>query len=72
MMGHEWANPAATARHYELFAEAVAPHFQNRLDRLAASEAKARESRARLYARQGDALQEANDRHAAEKAGALA
>ncbi|WP_224392389.1 hypothetical protein [Pseudonocardia sp. ICBG1293] len=45
MMGHEWANPAATARHYELFAEAVAPHFQGRLDRLARSEAQARAAR---------------------------
>lgn len=69
MMGHEWANPTATARHYELFAEAVAPHFQGRLDRLAASEAQARQQRERLYARMGDALQEANARHAAEKVG---
>jgi limonene 1,2-monooxygenase len=68
MMGHEWARPAATARHYELFAEAVAPHFQNRLDRLAQSEELARNLRERLYARQGAALEEAEARHAAERA----
>lgn len=68
MMGHEWARPAATARHYELFAEAVAPHFQGRLDGLAASEAQARKLRSGLYARQGVALEEATARHQAEKA----
>ena len=68
MMGHEWADPTATARHYELFAEAVAPHFQNRLDRLAASEAQARKLREGLYSRNQLAVQEATQRHAAEKA----
>jgi limonene 1,2-monooxygenase len=68
MMGHEWARPAAVTRHYELFAEAVAPHFQQRLDRLAASEAQARQLRTGLYSRMGDALQEASARHEAERA----
>ncbi|MFI5612044.1 LLM class flavin-dependent oxidoreductase [Amycolatopsis sp. NPDC051903] len=67
MMAHEWTNPAATARHYELFAEAVAPHFQQRLDRLAATEAQARKLRTELHQRQGQALEEAKARHAAEK-----
>lgn len=68
MMGHEWANPAATVRHFELFSEAVAPHFQNRLDRLVATQAHARKLRSGLYSRMGDALEEAKARHAAEKA----
>ncbi|MEU4667586.1 LLM class flavin-dependent oxidoreductase [Amycolatopsis sp. NPDC023774] len=67
MMAHEWASPAATARHYELFAEAVAPHFQQRLDRLAATEAQAKKLRAELHSRQGQALEEAKARHEAEK-----
>src|SRR5262249_34981143 len=67
MMAHEWATPAATARHYELFAEAVAPHFQQRLDRLAATEAAAKKLRAELHSRQGQALAEAKARHEAEK-----
>ncbi|WP_326834860.1 LLM class flavin-dependent oxidoreductase [Amycolatopsis rhabdoformis] len=67
MMAHEWATPAATARHYELFAEAVAPHFQQRLDRLAATEAHAKKLRAELHSRQGQALEEAKARHDAEK-----
>lgn len=66
-MAHEWAKPDATARHYELFAETVAPHFQHRLDRLAASGAQARKLRGGLYSRMGEALQEATARHAAEK-----
>ncbi len=28
MMDHEWANPLAQQRHYELFARYVKPHFQ--------------------------------------------
>jgi limonene 1,2-monooxygenase len=28
MMDHEWANPQAQARHYELFARYVKPNFQ--------------------------------------------
>ncbi|MEW2500962.1 LLM class flavin-dependent oxidoreductase [Amycolatopsis sp. NPDC047767] len=67
MMAHEWATPAAAARHYELFAEAVAPHFQQRLDRLAATEAQAKKLRAELHSRQGQALEEAKARHEAEK-----
>lgn len=52
----------------ELFAEAVAPHFQNRLDRLARSEEQARTLRERLHARMGEALEEASAWHAAEQA----
>jgi len=36
-MAHEWANPAATLRSYELFAREVMPEFQGSLPTLAAS-----------------------------------
>ncbi|MDN5917768.1 MAG: LLM class flavin-dependent oxidoreductase [Pseudonocardia sp.] len=69
MMSHEWANPTDTKRHYELFAEYVTPQFQGSLDRLEASEAKARGSREHLFGRMGKALEEATARHQAETAG---
>ncbi|MBW0106332.1 LLM class flavin-dependent oxidoreductase [Pseudonocardia sp. KRD291] len=68
MMAHEWANPTDTKRHYELFAEYVAPQFQGSLDRLAASKATARGSREHLFGRMGKALEEATARHQAETA----
>jgi limonene 1,2-monooxygenase len=55
-------------RHYELFAEAVMPQFQHRIDRLAQTEQHARDRYDALYSRMGDALEEAQTRHAAEKA----
>lgn len=66
MMSHEWANPTDTKRHYELFAEYVTPRFQDSLDRLEASKAKARGSREHLFGRMGKALEEATARHQAE------
>jgi limonene 1,2-monooxygenase len=33
LMAHDWADPAATRRSYELFAEHVMPHFDGTLDR---------------------------------------
>ena len=37
MFGHEWADPAATLRSYELFARYVMPHFQGQLEPVQAS-----------------------------------
>lgn len=68
MMSHEWANPTNTKRHYELFADYVAPQFQDSLDRPDSSRAKARGDREHLYGRMGKALEEAATRHQAETA----
>ncbi len=37
LFGHEWADPEATRRSYELFARYVMPHFQNQLEPIQAS-----------------------------------
>jgi limonene 1,2-monooxygenase len=31
MFGHDWANPEATKKSFELFAQYVMPHFQGQL-----------------------------------------
>jgi limonene 1,2-monooxygenase len=68
MMAHEWANPEATRRSYELFARYVMPRFQNTSTRLQASERWSQQTQAALDARQAQALQEWTAKHAAERA----
>ena len=68
MMAHEWANPEATRRSYELFARYVMPRFQNSATRLQASERWSASVQADLDARQAQALKEWTDKHAAERA----
>jgi limonene 1,2-monooxygenase len=68
LMAHEWANPEATRRSYELFARYVMPAFQNSATRLQASERWSISVQAGLDARQAQALQEWKDKHAAERA----
>jgi limonene 1,2-monooxygenase len=68
MMAHEWARPDATRRHYELFANEVAPRFQGSLERIDGSRDFAVQRREGLYGRMGAALEEANNRHAQEQA----
>ncbi|MSW96070.1 MAG: LLM class flavin-dependent oxidoreductase [Actinobacteria bacterium] len=66
MMAHEWGNPAATRRHYELFAQWVMPEFQGQSERPLASEQWAREMRPVLNELQAEALAAAAEKHAAE------
>lgn len=68
MMAHEWANPEATRRSYELFARYVMPRFQNSATRLQASERWSTSVQASLNDRQSQALKEWTDKHAAERA----
>ena len=68
MMAHEWADPEATRRSYELFARYVMPRFQNSATRLQASERWSASVQAGLDARQAQALKEWTDKHAAERA----
>jgi hypothetical protein len=68
MMAHEFANPAATKRSYELVAQYVMPRFQhNTLDRLADAERRAQAVRDKLNAEQADALQAWTEKYQAEK-----
>jgi limonene 1,2-monooxygenase len=68
LMAHEWADPDATRRSYELFARYVMPRFQNSTTRLQASERWSASVQAGLDARQSQALKEWTDKHAAERA----
>jgi alkanesulfonate monooxygenase SsuD/methylene tetrahydromethanopterin reductase-like flavin-dependent oxidoreductase (luciferase family) len=68
MMAHEFANPAATKRSYELVAQYVMPLFQNGTrDRLADAERRAQAVRDKLNAEQADALQAWTDKYQADK-----
>jgi limonene 1,2-monooxygenase len=68
MMAHEWADPEATRRSYELFARHVMPRFQNSVSRLQASERWSASVQAPLSAVQAQALKDWTARHAAERA----
>ena len=67
LMAHEWADPEATRRSYELFARYVMPRFQNSVTRLQGSEAWATSVQPGLDARQAEALKAWTDKHAAER-----
>jgi len=66
-MAHEWADPDATRRSYELFARYVMPRFQNSAARSQASERWSASVQAPLDAAQAQALKEWTERHAAER-----
>ena len=69
MMAHEFANPSATRRSYELIAENVMPLFQSGTrDRLADAERRAKAVREKLNTEQANALQAFTDKYQAEKA----
>ncbi|WP_236865800.1 LLM class flavin-dependent oxidoreductase [Brevibacterium daeguense] len=63
----EWADPAATRRSYELFAQHVKPQFQNRATRLRAAEQRSIDQWAELGDRVEKAVQAATDKHFAER-----
>jgi len=69
LMAHEWANPEATRRSYELFARYVMPRFQNSVSRLQAAERYSASVQKPLDAAQAQALKEWTEKHAAERAG---
>ncbi|MEL7155812.1 MAG: LLM class flavin-dependent oxidoreductase [Actinomycetota bacterium] len=63
MMDHEWANPQAQARHYELFARYVKPHFQGVAKGPVRAEHKAIGEWEALGNRVEQAVQAATDAH---------
>ena len=67
LMAHEWADPEATRRSYDLFARYVMPRFQNSATRLQASERWSAAVQAPLDAAQAQALKEWTEKHAAER-----
>jgi limonene 1,2-monooxygenase len=67
MLGHDWANPAATIRSYELFAREVIPHFRGQLASTRASHDWATNKRNELFGRAGEAIMNAITTHVEEK-----
>jgi limonene 1,2-monooxygenase len=68
LMGHEWADTAATRHSYELFARYVAPEFQDSSRTLTASRDWAAENRPAFIGAAGNAVMSAIQKHHEEKA----
>lgn len=68
-LAHNWANPAATKKSFELFAREVMPHFQSSGGGLQAHADRARARRSRLAEMQLQAVEEATQRHQQEHGG---
>jgi limonene 1,2-monooxygenase len=68
MLAHNWANPQATARHYELIARQVMPQFQGHAQATLDAARRAKEVRQVLAAAQSDAVEAARTRYQAEVA----
>lgn len=69
MLAHNWANPTATLRSYELIAREVMPQFQGHAKATLDAERRALEVRTSLAAAQAQAVEEARARYQAEVAG---
>lgn len=65
-LAHNWANPSATKKSYELLARHVMPRFQSSGSNLVAAAERARTQREGLAALQLQAVDEATKRHEAE------
>jgi limonene 1,2-monooxygenase len=68
VMGHEWADTAATRHSYELMARYVAPQFQDSSRTLTASRDWAAENRPEFIGAAGNAVMSAIQKHHEEKA----
>jgi limonene 1,2-monooxygenase len=67
-LAHEWANPEATKRSFELIAQDVFPHFQGQAYSTLASKERARASRETLAERNMQAVTDMVEKHQAELA----
>jgi limonene 1,2-monooxygenase len=67
-LAHEWANPVATHRSYELIAQRVMPEFQGQASSTLNAKARAVESRPELADRNMKAVEEMVAKHQAELA----
>jgi limonene 1,2-monooxygenase len=66
LLAHEWANPDATKKSYELISRHVMPQFQGQAFSTLQAKARAEASRERLAARSMQAVEEMTARHQAE------
>jgi limonene 1,2-monooxygenase len=69
LLAHEWANPAATHRSFELIARYVMPRFQGSAANLMAAKARAEHARELLANKSLAAVDQMRARHEAELAG---
>ena len=67
-LAHEWANPEATKRSFELIAQRVFPEFQGHAAQTRAAKDRARAEREPLAERSLQAVQDMVDKHQAELA----
>lgn len=67
-LAHNWANPQATKKSYELFARHVMPHFQGQVDSTVGAAERARTARPDLADKQMSAVEEATARYESQKA----
>ncbi|MCV7175610.1 LLM class flavin-dependent oxidoreductase [Mycolicibacterium sphagni] len=67
MLGHDWADPQATYRSYELFARKVMPHFKGQLHAPESSHTWAQNKRNDLFGRAGEAIMKAIGDHVGEQ-----
>ena len=72
LFDHDWANPAAKLRSYELFAQYVMPHFTGQLEPPQASCDWVTGSGGEFVGRAANAIAKAIEDHAAERAAATA
>jgi limonene 1,2-monooxygenase len=68
VQAHEWANPEATSRSYELLAQKVLPHFQGSSRRPAESKEWVAENRPTFIGAAGSAIMGAIAKHGEEQA----
>jgi limonene 1,2-monooxygenase len=68
MLAHNWADPRATQRSYELIARHVMPHFQGHAQQTLDAAARARAVRSDLAAQQQKAVEVATEAYAKDKA----
>jgi limonene 1,2-monooxygenase len=66
MLAHNWANPQATLRSYELIAREVMPQFQGHTHSTLDAARRAKEVREGLAAAQSQAVEDARARYEAE------
>ncbi|MFC5994583.1 LLM class flavin-dependent oxidoreductase [Pseudonocardia hispaniensis] len=69
LMAHDWANPEATKRSFELIAQEVFPHFQGQAEPTLAAKQRAEQTREAHAATQMTAVQVMTERYQKERAG---
>jgi limonene 1,2-monooxygenase len=67
LLGHNWANPQATAKSFELIARHVMPHFQGQAQSTLDAAERARAARPELAGLHAKAVEAAGERYARER-----